>query len=182
MARRSAEELTTISALARRHGLSRAALLHYDRIGLLKPAQTSPAGYRLYDAAASTRLARIVELRAAGMALDAVVAALAADDAGAAALRAHLQALELQIDALHRQHAIAQALLHARGDAPTRAMGKTEWTSMLRAIGVDDAAMHRWHALFEAQQPQAHRQFLLGLGLPPREVARIRAWARRFEA
>ena len=38
-------------------------LHHYDAIGLLKPTQTTQAGYRLYDNAALTRLQNILMFR-----------------------------------------------------------------------------------------------------------------------
>ena len=41
--------MLTISALARRFGLARSTLLHYDRIGLLKPSYKDPfSRYRYY--------------------------------------------------------------------------------------------------------------------------------------
>jgi DNA-binding transcriptional MerR regulator len=39
-----------VSALARRHGLSRSTLLYYDRIGLLKAGGRTGGGYRDYTA------------------------------------------------------------------------------------------------------------------------------------
>ena len=53
----------TISALARRFGLSRSALLHYDRIGLLSPSGRSLAGYRCYSEADADRLRAIQTFR-----------------------------------------------------------------------------------------------------------------------
>ena len=59
----------TIGQLARRFGLSRSALLHYDRVGLLRPEQRTGNSYRRYGPASVERLTRIVELRSAGMPL-----------------------------------------------------------------------------------------------------------------
>ena len=53
----------TVSALARRFGLSRSTLLHYHRIHLFKPSGRSAGGYRIYGPEAVARLTRIVELR-----------------------------------------------------------------------------------------------------------------------
>lgn len=50
-----------------------------------------------------------------------------------------------------------------------------EWTARFRAIGLDDAAMDRWHKLFEQENPEGHRAFLEWLGLAPERVAEIRA-------
>jgi len=49
-----------------------------------------------------------------------------------------------------------------------------QWVALFREIGLDDAAMHRWHDLFEARHPEAHRSFLQWLGLAPEDVERIR--------
>lgn len=53
----------TIGELSRRTGVTIRALRHYDRIGLLKPSGVSPAGYRLYDESAVTRLHMILLYR-----------------------------------------------------------------------------------------------------------------------
>lgn len=49
-----------------------------------------------------------------------------------------------------------------------------EWTARFRAIGMDDAAMERWHRLFEQENPQGHESFLEWLGLPQERVEAIR--------
>lgn len=49
-----------------------------------------------------------------------------------------------------------------------------EWAARFRAIGLDDAAMEKWHRLFERENPEGHQSFLEWLGLPPERVAAIR--------
>ena len=49
-----------------------------------------------------------------------------------------------------------------------------EWTARFRAIGLDDAAMEKWHRLFETGNPEGHQSFLEWLGLPPERVSAIR--------
>ncbi len=49
-----------------------------------------------------------------------------------------------------------------------------EWVKRFRAIGLDDAAMKRWHELFERENPDGHHSFLEWLGLPPEKIAQIR--------
>ncbi|HJW09434.1 MAG TPA: MerR family transcriptional regulator, partial [Holophagaceae bacterium] len=61
------EAARSISALARAFGLSRSALLHYDRVGLLRPARRSAKGYRVYSEADARRLEDICTLRRAGL-------------------------------------------------------------------------------------------------------------------
>ena len=38
--------------------------------------------------------------------------------------------------------------------------------------------MHRWHVEFEALAPESHQDFLESLGIPPPEIASIRAGSR----
>jgi hypothetical protein len=52
------------------------------------------------------------------------------------------------------------------------------WVAMLEAGGMDDAAKKRWHMEFERRAPEGHQEFLLSLGIPAGEVARIRSWSR----
>jgi len=49
-----------------------------------------------------------------------------------------------------------------------------EWVARFRAIGLDDAAMERWHRLFEQENPTGHQSFLEWLGLPAARIAEIR--------
>ena len=55
-----------------------------------------------------------------------------------------------------------------------QAMNVERWVELFREIGLDEAAMHRWHALFEERYPDAHQEFLQWLGLPGDRIAQIR--------
>ena len=70
---------TTVGELARRTGLTTRTLHHYEALGLLRPAQRSPAGYRLYDEASVARLHAVLAYRYLGLPLKEI-AALLADD------------------------------------------------------------------------------------------------------
>ena len=61
-----------IGELARATGLTVRTLHHYDSLGLLRPSERSPAGYRLYGAEDVVRLQKIVSLRQLGFSLDAI--------------------------------------------------------------------------------------------------------------
>ena len=170
----------TVGALARRHGLSRSTLLYYDRLGLLRPGGRSSAGYRRYGAEDDRRLARICELRAAGLPLAQVARVLdGPQDATAAVLGRHLAALNAEIAALRRQQRAVLALL---GDgartAGTRTLDKERWVEILRATGLTEADLARWHAEFERLSPDAHQDFLEGIGIAPEDITRIREWSR----
>lgn len=54
-------------------------------------------------------------------------------------------------------------------------VSKEEWIERFRAVGLDDVAMKRWHALFEQGNPAGHQSFLEWLGIPADEIRRIRA-------
>jgi len=49
-----------------------------------------------------------------------------------------------------------------------------EWVRRFRAIGLDDAAMKKWHGLFEKEDPEGHQSFLEWLGLPADKIAEVR--------
>ena len=61
--------MITISNLAKQSGLSRTALLYYDRLGLLKPHRRNPNGYRLYSTVEAQRLEQICLYRKMGIPL-----------------------------------------------------------------------------------------------------------------
>lgn len=170
----------TISKLASAFGLARSTLLYYDRIGLLRPNQHSPAGYRLYGAEAQTRLRRIVELRSAGLPLTTVKRILETSTPLAEALERQVAALNRQLAELRTQQRVVLTLLQSPStERRARAMSKDAWTRMFRSIGMSDADMQRWHAHFEQSMPEAHQDFLESLGLEAAEVKRIRSWSAR---
>ena len=53
-----------------------------------------------------------------------------------------------------------------------------EFAQMFREVGLDEAAMHKWHALFEQRHPDGHKSFLEWLGLDAAQIERIRARSR----
>jgi hypothetical protein len=69
--------------------------------------------------------------------------------------------------------------LSVGGDPMTkRSFGKEAWIEMFRAVGLDEAKMGEWHHEFETQWPEAHERFLVWLGVPEPDIARIRASSR----
>ena len=53
-----------------------------------------------------------------------------------------------------------------------------EFAQMFREIGLDEAAMQKWHALFEQRHPDSHKSFLEWLGLDAAQIEQIRARSR----
>ncbi len=169
----------TISRLARRHGLARSTLLHYDRVGILKASAQTAAGYRLYGAEAQARLARIVELRSAGLSLQTIKRVLEARTPLAEVLEKQVSVLNRQVAQLRDQQRVVLSLLQTSAAAArSRALSKEAWTKMFRTIGLSEDDMRAWHASFEASMPEALQDFLESLGLDAAEVKRIRAWSK----
>ncbi len=92
-----------IGEVAQRTGLTRRTLRHYDELGLLVPSARSAGDYRLYDEADLLRLLQIQGLKALGLSLPQIAAALADPELDAAAtLRRHQGHVLAQLDQLHR--------------------------------------------------------------------------------
>jgi len=170
----------SVGRLGRRFGLSRSALLYYDRIGLLSPSARSTAGYRVYGERDAKRLEAICRYREIGLSLEQIRELLdAATSRAAELLEARLDQLNAEIERLREQQRIIVRLLaNPKKLRAARAIDKERWTAILRAAGLDDDAMRRWHVEFEQMAPNAHQDFLESLGLPKAEVRRIRRWSR----
>lgn len=176
--------MKTVRQVAQAFGLSRATLLYYDRVGLLRPFHRTAAGHRLYTAEDETRLARIRELRAAGMPLAEIDAVLEPDarfrSSLQEALHRRLTGLNHEIAALRRQQQVVLALLKQPGATRrARVMTKQRWVALLASAGMDEEDRGRWHREFERQSPEAHQDFLESLGIGADEIGKIRAWSAR---
>jgi len=172
-----------ISQLARQFGLSRSTLLYYDRIGLLSPSGRSEAGYRHYSAADRDRLESICSLRRAGMDIDGIRAILAtAGDDTTTVLRRRLDEIGAEIEELRTKQRLLAGMLKVQGaGGPGAAVNKEMFVAMLRAAGMDDAAMKKLHVEFERREPAAHHAFLLSLGISEKEAQLIRKWSAAME-
>ena len=169
----------SIGQLGKQCGLSRTALLNYERLGLLLPAARNGAGYRSYGPAELARARQIGHYRATGLSL-AAIGTLLDGDGQASVIEARLAAISAEIALLREQQAVLVRLRARERLHPASPLDKAAWVALLRAAGMDDAGMARWHALFERQAPEAHRDFLRQLGIDDEEVARIRSSARQF--
>lgn len=72
--------LATIGQIAKSVGVATSTLRFYEHEGLLKPADRSPAGYRLYDSSAVERLRFIRSAQSVGFSLEDIKAFLALDE------------------------------------------------------------------------------------------------------
>lgn len=174
----------TLGRLARRTGLARSSLLHYEALGLFKPSARTAAGYRLYAADAIQRLSAIRRYREAGLPLATIRELLGPSSSTskraepASILEARLLDLTSEIATLRDQQQLLARLLATREFRNVqRCRDKTAWTNLLRRAGFSDAEMRDWHVSFERDSPAEHAAFLKSLGLAATEVAAIRRWS-----
>ena len=57
-------------------------------------------------------------------------------------------------------------------------MTVNEFKHLFREIGLDEAAMQKWHGLFEQRHPESHQSFLEWLGLSAAQIEQVRARSR----
>lgn len=171
----------TITALARRCGLSRSAILHYEKLGLLRRPVRTDANYRSYADADFARLQQIGMYRKVGLSLRAIRSITQPNSSGAAAvLQRRLAEIDSEIEHLRsHQKAILRLLGRARAMSRTASIGKHAWVAIMRGAGFSEADMDRWHAEFEASAPAEHEAFLRFLHIRPAEIGRIRAASRK---
>ena len=170
----------SISRLARSVGLSRSTLLYYDRLGLLAAGGRTGSGYRYYTEKERRLLEKICHFREAGLTLKEIRAVLVSGGKpGGKLLEKRMRDTAEQIQGLrNQQRLLAGMLSRIASGIPPAAVDKKLWVAMLRAAGMDQQAMHRWHTEFERRAPEGHHEFLLSLGIPKEEVERIRRWSR----
>jgi DNA-binding transcriptional MerR regulator len=170
----------SISKLARAFGLSRSTLLYYDRIGLLKPSGRTGSGYRYYSDRDYRQLERICHFREAGLMLKEIRGFLSSGGKpGVTLLDRRMRETAANIVDLKNQQRVLAGMLSsfASGNSPSP-VDKKLWVEMLQAAGMNQKARKRWHTEFERRAPEAHNEFLLSLGIPREEVAKIRCWSR----
>jgi DNA-binding transcriptional MerR regulator len=172
--------MLTVTALARRCGVSRSTVLYYESIGLLAGPRRTRSNYRVYGDADVDRLRRIRAYRDAGLEIADVKALLDGRPGDAASvLSRRLVAIDAEIARLRdHQHAIARLLPQAGHMEEDEMISKETWVAVMRAAGFSDDDMDRWHAEFERAAPAEHQEFLEFLRLPADEISRIREHAR----
>lgn len=177
----------TLGQLAKRVGLARTSVLHYESLGLLTPVGRSSAGYRLYGKPELDRLLNIRRLRDSGLPLADIGLLLSPSQvpgtqggAGARAiLEKRLLVLCQEVGRLQEQqrHLARLLVVHdVRKGQPS--WNKDGWVALLRRAGFNDEAMHVWHIEFERDDPEGHANFLKLLGFKPAAVAKVRRWSR----
>jgi DNA-binding transcriptional MerR regulator len=171
----------SISQIARACRLSRSTLLYYDRLGLLRASGRTGSGYRYYSDKDVDRLKRIGHFREAGLSLKEIRSVLSSGGKPETKLlEKRMRETAENIVGLKNQQRLLAGMLRkvASGKRPP-CVDKQMWIEMLKIAGMDEKAMMRWHSEFEHRAPDGHQEFLLSLGIPPDEAARIRGRSRR---
>jgi DNA-binding transcriptional MerR regulator len=123
---------------------------------------------------------KISQFRETGMSLESIARILEKDDNKVrTALENRLFKINEDIQKLRQQQKIIiQALDSKSLTKNTRIMTKERWVSILRAAGLNDTDMEKWHMEFEKLSPEAHQDFLESLGIKEEEIKSIRKQAR----
>lgn len=173
--------MLTVSALARRCGVSRTAVLYYESKGLLKAGRRTASNYRIYGDRELERLRMIRVYRDAGLALADIRVLLERTGSDAATvLRRRVVEIDAEIARLRgHQLAIARLLPGAGALGRRDEMTKDTWVEIMRRAGFSEDAMHRWHVEFEKSAPAEHQEFLEFLHIQPDEIRGIREWSRK---
>lgn len=118
-----------VGEVARRTGLTVRTLHHYDATGLVTPSARSGNGYRAYSPDDLRRLLAVQQLKALGLSLDEIGAALDAGSTPAAVLAEHTDALEARI--LAEQELLQRLRRLAAG-------GLDDWGDVVAAIALTE--------------------------------------------
>jgi DNA-binding transcriptional MerR regulator len=174
----------TVTALARRCGLSRSTLLYYESKGLLRRPPRTGGNYRCYAEQDVLRLQQVGLYRKIGLGVSEIRALLDRPAGGAAGiLKRRLAAIDAEIEALRgHQRAILNLLQHPQRLRRDEMITKDKWVEIMRAAGLSEDDMGRWHAEFEKAAPEEHQEFLEYLRIPKDEIVKIREWSRGGKA
>jgi DNA-binding transcriptional MerR regulator len=173
--------MLSVSQIARKFGLSRTTILYYESCGLLKPALRTRADYRLYGEKETRVLQQICLYRSVGLSVASIRAMLTSPQSEMASLlRRRLQELDSEINQLRQHQRVILQLLQSKDILRrTKKMTKDKWVSIMKAAGLTEDDMNRWHREFERSAPEDHNEFLQFLHIPAAEIKTIRDWSRK---
>ena len=173
--------MLSVSQIAKKFGLSRTTILYYESCGLLKPALRTRADYRLYGEKETRVLEQICLYRSVGLSVASIRAMLASPQSEVASLlRRRLQELDSEISQRRKHQWVILRLLQSKDILRrTKKMTKEKWVSIMKAAGLTEDDMNRWHREFERSAPEDHNEFLQFLHIPAAEIKTIREWSRK---
>lgn len=170
-----------VTALARSCGVSRSTLLYYESIGIMRAAPRTAGNYRRYTQQDAARLRQICVYRDAGLTLADIRTLLDKPSGGdaSAVLERRLAGIAREMERLRRhRRSILQLLSRQQSFRRMKVITKDKLVSIMRAAGLTDDDMHRFHIEFERSAPAEHQEFLEFLHIPAQEIAQIREWSR----
>lgn len=170
----------TIGQIAKKFSISRSTLIYYDSIGILSPSGRSESNYRLYSNNDVERMRKISSFRNAGLSLDSILSLLDKDSSEIdVVLEKRLITINSEIQSLREQQRFILKVLQGNEQVKNaRIINKDVWVSLLKASGLDDSGMEKWHIEFERTSPEAHQDFLESIGIDKEEISQIREWSR----
>lgn len=180
-------QLYAIGAVAKLTGVPVKTIRYYADIGLLPPAATTDARYRLYSAAEIWRLELVRTLRAFGFGLEDVRALLQGELSAADAIALHLAAVNEQLAHLNRvQQVLERAHAADTADASLRHLHELGTALNDDASGRRTLLVNKMRAMLpDAATPSAKaEQFLAAVAqqLPEKMTAEQSAiWAEIVE-
>jgi DNA-binding transcriptional MerR regulator len=168
--------MLSVSQLAKRVGLSRSAVLYYEKEGLLKAHMRSENGYRWYGESELNRLTDILRYRAFGLTVSEIKSLLQHNNSESQTeiLKAQFKKLEQTISELRKQQSAIVAVLQQPQLLEQNMVTKERWVDIMKASGFSDEDMITWHQNFEKMEPNEHQKFLESLGIGADEIAKIR--------
>ncbi len=147
----------TVHEVSRMSGVTIRTLRYYDRIGLLRPAARTEAGYRLYDEAALMRLLRILLLKELEIPLKDVKRLLQLSDAEQReAIGLQIKVLELKKERTEKLIALARRLEKGEGTMDFSAFDRSKeeaYAAEAKARWGDTAAYREYET--KPKQPGA---------------------------
>lgn len=124
-----------VAEFARISGVTVRTLQYYDRIGLLSPSQVTEGGHRLYQHQDLLRLQQILTLKWMGFKLEQIKAVL--EHPGydlLSALRLQKQAIDQQIESLHKASEVLEQALSAAEEAADNELDTDRLTIIIEAV------------------------------------------------
>lgn len=170
----------TVGEVSKKYHLSRSTLLYYERIGLLMASGRSASNYRLYSNADIERMEKILVYKNAGLSILSISEIIDAPaNISADFLEKKLEDLNFKVSQIReQQHFIINLLDKESLLRTSRTMSKLQWVNILRASGLTDDDMKKWHVEFEKSLPEMHTDFLQSLGIDFDEVMKIKKWSQ----
>ncbi|WP_338773958.1 MerR family transcriptional regulator [Nocardia vulneris] len=136
------EQVWKVGELATETGLTVRTLHHYDRIGLVRPAERTNAGHRRYTESDVQRLYQVLALRQLGLGLDQIANVLAGTVAMAPMLAAHRARLAAQVTAMQDLHALVTTLAATAANRPD--ISVTHFLELIRRTVVVEETIEKY--------------------------------------